>query len=82
METTQCLKPAFRGGCLMDISYSNACLSVLLFGPPRDAVCTPSLNPSGTDPSDVLTLQYGSFVRSLAGAMDIGERTSARLKEE
>ncbi len=69
-KTPNVFNPAFGGGCLMDINYYNAYLTVLLFGRPRDAAYAPNLHPNGIDTSGVLTFQYDGFVCSLAGAKD------------
>lgn len=62
--------PEFAGGCLMDISFYNVYLNVLLFGKPEKAVYYPNIYPSLTDTSGCLILAYDGFVSQNAGAKD------------
>ena len=69
-ERSNIFDPAMGGGCLMDINYYNAYLTVALFGTPKHAAYHPNLHPCGVDTSGVLHLDYGSFLAECAGAKD------------
>lgn len=62
--------PEFAGGCLMDISFYNVYLNVLLFGKPQKSVYYPNIYPGLTDTSGCLVLCYDGFVSQNAGAKD------------
>ena len=62
--------PDYAGGCLMDISFYNVYLNVLLFGKPKQAVYYPNIYPGLTDTSGCLVMAYDGFVSQNAGAKD------------
>lgn len=62
--------PEFAGGCLMDISFYNVYLNVLLFGKPQKAVYYPNIYPGLADTSGSLVMAYDGFVSQNAGAKD------------
>ena len=81
-ERSNIFDPAMGGGCLMDINYYNAYLTVALFGTPKHAVYHPNLHPCGVDTSGVLHLDYGSFLAECAGAKDTWGINSVQIQGE
>ncbi len=69
-EVPNVFSPDFAGGCLMDINYYNVYLNVALFGKPESAVYNGNVYENLVDTSGVMTMQYGDFVSTQAGAKD------------
>lgn len=69
-EVPNIFNPAYAGGCLMDISFYNVYLNVLLFGKPQKAVYYPNIYPGLADTSGCLVMAYDGFVSQNAGAKD------------
>lgn len=69
-EVPNIFNPAYAGGCLMDISFYNVYLNVLLFGKPQKAVYYPNIYPGLVDTSGCLVMAYDGFVSQNAGAKD------------
>ncbi len=69
-EEPNIFNPRLGGGSLMDINYYNAFLTVSLFGVPETVRYDANIYPGAADTSGILTLGYGDFVCTLAGAKD------------
>lgn len=69
-EVPNIFNPQYAGGCLMDISFYNVYLNVMLFGMPKKAVYYPNIYPGLTDTSGCLVMVYDGFVSQNAGAKD------------